>query len=416
MSKRTFIKSSTVPSNGWQRKKLGDVATFFNGRAYKQAELLLVGKYRVLRVGNFFTKDDWYYSNLELEDEKYVEDGDLMYAWSASFGPRFWNGPKTIYHYHIWKVIPNELISKKFLYYSLLFDLDTILRSKQGGTMFHITKGDIEKREIYVPPYQEQIKIAKILSAFDQAIDKLTLIIAAKEKRKKGLMQKLLTGEVRFKEFKNEKWKCLELREVFRFLSTSSFPREKLNYERSKDSVFCIHYGDIHSKYQNNFLDFNTENVPILNSNETISSSTDYLKDGDLILADASEDYDGVAKNIELCNVQSRKVISGLHTFALRDYSNKTVSKFRSYILSHPEVSNNLKKLATGSKVYGISKSNISMLKLYLPSIKEQKKIASILQSCGYEMQQLKSQLDKLKMQKLAMMQELLTGKIRVKL
>ena len=90
----------------WEVKLLGEVATFINGKAYKQEELLTEAKYKVLRVGNFFTKGDWYYSNLEMDEDKYVNDGDLMYAWSASFGPKFWIGEKTIFHYHIWKVIP----------------------------------------------------------------------------------------------------------------------------------------------------------------------------------------------------------------------------------------------------------------------------------------------------------------------
>lgn len=72
----------------WEEKTLGEVATFYNGKAYKQIELLDSGKYQVLRVGNFFSNSSWYYSNLELEDNKYCENGDLLYAWSASFGPK----------------------------------------------------------------------------------------------------------------------------------------------------------------------------------------------------------------------------------------------------------------------------------------------------------------------------------------
>ena len=76
-----------------------------NGRAYKQPELLDEGKYKVLRVGNFFTNSTYYYSNLELEEDKYCDNGDLLFAWSASFGAFIWNGGKVIYHYHIWKVL-----------------------------------------------------------------------------------------------------------------------------------------------------------------------------------------------------------------------------------------------------------------------------------------------------------------------
>ena len=70
----------------WKLNILDSVCTFHNGRAYKQHELLSAGKYRVLRVGNFFTNDSWYYSDLELEEDKTASDGELLYAWSASFG------------------------------------------------------------------------------------------------------------------------------------------------------------------------------------------------------------------------------------------------------------------------------------------------------------------------------------------
>ncbi len=85
----------------WEEKKLGNVATFYNGRAYKQEELLEKGKYRVLRVGNFFTNENWYYSDLELDENKYCDKGDLLYAWSASFAPKIWQEEKVIYHYSL---------------------------------------------------------------------------------------------------------------------------------------------------------------------------------------------------------------------------------------------------------------------------------------------------------------------------
>ncbi len=181
----------------WREYSLLDVAIFLNGKAYKQEELLDEGKYKVLRVGNFFTNSNWYYSDLELEDDKYVNDGDLMYAWSASFGPRYWTGEKTIYHYHIWKVIPLDLIVKDFLYYFLVFDTEKIFNNKQGGTMFHVTKGDMEKRTISIPEISEQTAIAQLLQAADKEIQLLKAKVDKLKEEKKGLMQVLLTGKIR---------------------------------------------------------------------------------------------------------------------------------------------------------------------------------------------------------------------------
>lgn len=96
-------KLGEIPAS-WSVCKFCDLCDLLNGRAYSQEELLDSGKYSVLRVGNFFTKNSWYYSDMELEDNKYCYPDDLLFCWSASFGLYIWNDVKTIYHYHIWKI------------------------------------------------------------------------------------------------------------------------------------------------------------------------------------------------------------------------------------------------------------------------------------------------------------------------
>src|SRR5258706_3465888 len=160
--------------NGWKLKKMNEICELVNGKAYKQDELLKHGKYRVLRVGNFFTNKDWYYSNLELPENKYCEKGDLLYAWSASFGPRIWNEEKVIYHYHIWKVIPYEnYVTKDFLYKLLKWDVEKIKEDHgTGTTMMHVGKGSMDERELPIPPLPEQKRIVVILDEAFAAIDK----------------------------------------------------------------------------------------------------------------------------------------------------------------------------------------------------------------------------------------------------
>jgi type I restriction enzyme S subunit len=80
---------------GWALAPLADLVAVLNGRAYSKNELLDAGT-PVLRVGNLFTSDKWYYSDLRLDDDKYCDNGDLIFAWSASFGPFIWRGGKVI--------------------------------------------------------------------------------------------------------------------------------------------------------------------------------------------------------------------------------------------------------------------------------------------------------------------------------
>ena len=150
--------------DGWCWCKLKDIMEFINGRAYKKEDLLSSGKYKVLRVGNFFTNNSWYYSNLELTEDKYCYKGDLLYAWSASFGPKIWDGDKTIFHYHIWNVkYNNSVVTRDYLFYFLLYDKNQISKSTTGSTMVHVSMENMKPRFIPLPPLKEQQRIvAKI--------------------------------------------------------------------------------------------------------------------------------------------------------------------------------------------------------------------------------------------------------------
>ena len=150
---------------GWTETALGDVCELLNGRAYSQPELLSEGKYPVLRVGNLFSRNAWYHSDLELDPDKYIDSGDLIYAWSASFGPRIWQGGKVIYHYHIWKcALQDQAVDKHFLYNLLLWDTAKIKGDHGvGSTMMHVTKSAMEKRQIPLPPLPEQRRIVRKL-------------------------------------------------------------------------------------------------------------------------------------------------------------------------------------------------------------------------------------------------------------
>lgn len=159
-----------VDTKKWAEKRFEDIVAFINGRAYSQDELLNEGKYLVLRVGNFFTNSKYYYSNLELDPDKYANNGDLLYSWSASFGPRIWEGDKVIFHYHIWKVVPKE-IDKKFLFYALQYDVGEIKSQLNGGTMSHLTKKSMEERFLKVPSSAEQKAIGDFLTLLDTRIN-----------------------------------------------------------------------------------------------------------------------------------------------------------------------------------------------------------------------------------------------------
>src|SRR5690554_5445140 len=146
--------------NGWISCQLGAVLTLINGRAYKKPEMLDAGT-PILRIQNLNGGENWFYSDLDLPEDKYCEKGDLLYAWSATFGP-YWSrwDHKLIFHYHIWKIIPSEAIDKRFAYYELLRITEDLKASAHGVAMPHITKSGMESWSITLPPLAEQKVIA----------------------------------------------------------------------------------------------------------------------------------------------------------------------------------------------------------------------------------------------------------------
>ena len=154
---------------GWEVKKLDEVSTLINGRAYKQDELLNEGKYKVLRVGNFFTNSNFYYSDLELDDNKYCDNGDLLFAWSASFGAFIWGGEKVIYHYHIWKVLYDEQQLNKLFYCYLLNTMtNAFMNDVHGIGMVHLTKQGMEQYNLPLPPLSLQQSFAEKIEAIEK--------------------------------------------------------------------------------------------------------------------------------------------------------------------------------------------------------------------------------------------------------
>ncbi|MCB4758782.1 MAG: restriction endonuclease subunit S [Sulfurovum sp.] len=171
-----------------------------------------------------------------------------------------------------------------------------------------------------------------------------------------------------------EDWDVVKVNDVFIFIKTYSNSRADLS---NQGDIEYLHYGDIHTKYKYH-LDLNLNSLPKISS-EKIKGNIEYVKDGDIFIADASEDYADIGKSIEAINVNNKKIISGLHTFLLRDKNNNFTSKYKGFIFYNENVSKNIKKIATGISVLGISKTNLGKLLIPLPPLKEQQKIAQIL-------------------------------------
>ena len=216
-------------------------------------------------------------------------------------------------------------------------------------------------------------------------------------------------------------WTTPEFGEMFTFLKSYSFSREQLSDEKTTGEVQNIHYGDIHATFEDEILDFEIEKrIPfvkdgLISTDKLSDEEFPFLKDGDLIIADASEDTIGVAECVELKNVNGRKIVSGLHTFAARDEKGKTVPGYRTYLLRHPQVIRELRRIATGFSVFGISKTNLTKVRLPLPPHNEQEAFAELLNLMDTTINKNNQLIAKKEQQKKWLMWQLLTGRKRLK-
>ena len=195
-SKKTIKEEHfyTYPDS-WGTAKLEEIINVINGRAYKKPEMLSEGV-PILRVGNLFTSNDWYYSDLDLESEKYIDNGDLIYAWSASFGPFIWDGGKVIYHYHIWKmdIYSERALDKHFSKLFLAAISERIKASGNGIAMIHMTKERMEKVIHPLPPLEEQHRIVAKVDELMSLCDALEAQTEASISAHQTLVETLLNA------------------------------------------------------------------------------------------------------------------------------------------------------------------------------------------------------------------------------
>lgn len=209
-------------------------------------------------------------------------------------------------------------------------------------------------------------------------------------------------------------WQTKLLKQLYTPLSNLSYARECLT--ETPQRLAYIHYGDIHTNKIAEVVSAETA-MSFLLDFISISSEEKYLlKEGDIVLVDASEDYEGVGKSIEISAIQNKKIVAGLHTIALRPIDATNLAPgFGRYLLKHPLVSKRLKAIAQGTKVFSISFTLIQKLKVLLPPIEEQRKIVEVLETWDKAIQLTRKLIEQKELQKKYLMQQLLTGHTRLK-
>ena len=194
-----------LPKN-WELTKLGNLAEYINGRAFKPTEWQETGK-PIIRIQNLNNPNAHYnFFSGEIAEKYHVHYGDLLYAWSASLDTFIWKGEEAFLNQHIFNVKPYANISKLFIFYLLKFVSSDILSQTHGSGMVHITKGKFDDIPVSLPPLNEQnrivAKIEALFSEIDNGIDSLSKAKFQLEQYRQSLLKSAFEGKL------TEQWRA----------------------------------------------------------------------------------------------------------------------------------------------------------------------------------------------------------------
>lgn len=403
--------AGVIPSD-WQVVTIGDVASF-SGGAQPPRETFIFdpkpGYIRLIQIRDYKSNDFVTYIPFSLA-KKTCTSEDVMIG---RYGPPIFQilrGLEGSYNVALIKTIPTSKLDREFWYYLLVQErlfkyIDLLSRRSSGQTGVEMSA--LKAYHIPLPPMKEQQAISSALIDVDALISSLDQLISKKRDIQQATMQQLLTGQRRLPGFSGE-WAVKRLGDHLSFLRNGTNPRAELSTE---GDVHYLHYGDIHGN-QHLLLNPAKTSMPCLPRDK--AKRLDRLNNGDLVFADASEDLDGVGKSAEVQLPEDMELVAGLHTIAVRFDKKVLTDGFKSYLQFIPTFRSHLRQLAAGTKVYATNRAHIASAELKIPGIEEQAAIATILSDMDAELTALEVRREKARQLKQGMMQELLTGRIRL--
>ena len=205
-------------------------------------------------------------------------------------------------------------------------------------------------------------------------------------------------------------WEVIPFCECFTIRKNNTCARTFMS--DTTGSVRNVHYGDVLIKY-GSVLSCDKESIPFLTPEGEKIAAQDYLQDGDVVIADTAED-ETAGKVVEIQNVGDSKIVAGLHTVCCRPVEGRFASGWLGYWMNSPAYHKQLIPLMTGIKVLSVSKASFSKTYILAPSYEEQKQIAAAFIAVDKLIDNLARRIEKKRLMKQGVMQDLLTGKKRL--
>lgn len=402
--------SEMVPE-GWTLRSIASGIDILSGFPFKSEHFSTEPSHTgLIRIRDLVNQELETFYGGEFEDQFLVTKGDILIGMDGDFTIVKWKSEDALLNQRICKidVSENSDLHLDYLFHDLKDELLRIHEKTGSTTVKHLSVKDIRGIEKAFPPLPEQKKIASILTSVDEVIEKTQSQIDKLQDLKKGTMNELLTKGIGHTEFKDSElgripksWEVKRLGEVGRFSKGKGISKKDIVTR----GVPCIRYAEIYTEYDFVIKKFKS----FIHPNERSNSKK--IQKNDIIFAGSGETVEDIGKSVAF--------VSDIEAFVggdaiLLSPSNEIDSVFLSYQLNDGIRRMQLRKLGQGSSVIHIYSSGLEEIVVSLPPIFEQTKIASIISSVEEKIEQLESKLQQTQSLKKSLMQDLLTGKVRV--
>ncbi len=382
---------------GWRTNRIGEVCTIYVGKDVKQINfsetLTVTHKYPIYSntVENYGLYGFYDFEEYKGETVTVVGRGvglGTAFARTDSYGAIG----------RLLVLYPNERVNFKYLAEYINSRINILVES---AAIPQLTGEQVATYKLLIPPLPEQQKIASILSVWDEAIEKQTKLIEKLELRKKGLMQQLLSGKKRLADYKS-KFRKAKMSDLFQRITRKNTEGNSTVVTISAQRGFVIQTDFFNKKVASDSLD----NYFLIHKGEFCYNKS------------YSNGYPmGVIKRL---NTFDKAVVTTLYIcFSITD-NNKIDSNFIQHYFEAGLLNKELVKVANeGGRAHGLLNvipSDFFSLELIIPEYEEQKAISKVLDEMNLVLTKSKTRLERMKNQKKALMQQLLTGKTRVKL
>ena len=373
----------------WEVKSIGEVLSICNGMDYKH---LNIGNYPVYGTGGLIAKVDDYL----FEGESVCIGRKGTIDAPIYLNEKFWTVDTLFYTINFVGVIP------KFIYY--IFNKIDWLSLNEASGVPSLSKDNIKLQLIQTPNLSEQQSIADALTKVDNLIMSLSKVIEKKKLIKKGTMQKLLSGEMRLDGFEGE-FATKTFSDFIERFATGLNPRDNFELNKGGNNYYVTIKNFINGKL---FLDDNCDKIT--DEAKDIIDKRSSLKVGDVLFSSIGRNGDAYVINENPTNWNINESV-----FSLRPNPTIMDSYFLYYLIKSDSVQKKFDDAISGSTLKSIKLNDLREIECTYPqNIDEQTAIAKVLTTMDDEIEALEKERDKYKCIKQGMMQQLLTGKIRL--